>query len=137
MLCNKNVMLQLNFFCPSIVLYNRIYKRIFPSTKHFDNTSAFRDEPNAIDMKKCFEHMVAIDGRVLAIFTSFALKYYNKKGQFSKAMGVQNVGRICDEIFWPETQHIFQVEIHRNRLIMAISEWCTVNLYNFRKMASK
>lgn len=97
-----------------------------------ENRATLRDSPNDQDFRQCFERIVTGNGRILAIFTGFALSYYNKQGQFVEGMGYPGLEAICDEIFWPNVQHIFTVQTHRNRLVDEIVGWGTQYIEQFR-----
>ena len=96
-----------------------------------------RDEPNDEDMDRCFEGLLRKDGRVLAIFTSQALYHYNRQGQFAAAMGIDGLERIVDEIFWPNTKHIFPIQEHRERLIETVNIWASNQIGHFRTLKRK
>jgi hypothetical protein len=111
------------FELPKKIL-NRIKRAATGKDEMIANAIALRDEPNDQDLKQCFNNLVSSSGRVLAVFTSHALTHYNQKGQFSRAMEVKGLEKICDEVFWPNVQHLYPVQAHRDLLISTISDWC-------------
>ena len=95
--------------------------------------SNLRDEPTDDDLEKCCRNLVKREGRVLAFFSSFATKYYNEEGQFGRSMRMEGLERICEEVFWPRAEHLYSVQIQRDRLINKIAEWGKGNLPHFKE----
>lgn len=93
-----------------------------------------RDEPNAEDMARCFEGLVEKNGRTLAVFTSQAFYRYNKRGQFTRAMAIEGLEPIIEEVFWPDAKHIFPIEAHRNRLVETVATWADRELNHFKTL---
>jgi hypothetical protein len=114
------------------ILFRKLFKQGKLNNSYFGDVISLRDEPNDEDKRMCFNNLVLFNGRILAIFTSHATAYYNQKGQFCRSLGITGLEQICDEIFWPNVQHIFPVQVHRDRLLAAISNWCEVHLNRFR-----
>ena len=96
-----------------------------------ENRAALRDPPNDQDFRQCFENLIAHNGKILAIFTGYALSYYNKQGQFAQGMNYPGLEQICDEIFWPNSEHVYPVQTHRDRLLVAITNWGTKHITHF------
>lgn len=84
---------------------------------------AIRDLPTREQLRAAFESIREREGRVLSIFTRYALGYYNQKGQLDRALGVNGYRQFCTELFWPQVQHTYTQELHRRRLIEAIKTW--------------
>ena len=62
--------------------------------------------------------------RILAIFTDGAADYYNYEGQLAEVLGDSPaVGSHLREIFFPDSDHLFTIVAHRQRLVSAISDW--------------
>ena len=95
------------------------------------NRASLRDPPNDQDFRQCFAHLMASDGKILAIFTGFALSYYNIQGQFVKGMATSGLDHLCEEIFWPNVMHLYSAQEHRDRLIKAIATWCETHFDRF------
>jgi hypothetical protein len=112
-----------------IQIINNLFRGKEPE---LDNDINLRDEPNDQDLWQCCTNLTALDGRILAVFTSYTLSYYNKKGQFSRTMEVPGLEQICEEIFWPNVDHTFKIEAHRDRLLALISKWCETHFDRFR-----
>ena len=93
-----------------------------------------RDEPSDLDLSRCFSRLAANNGRILAIFTSHAVAHYNQPGQFSRALNIKGLEAICQEFFWPEVQHIFPIQEHRDRLLATIVAWGDTNLHQFMSL---
>jgi pimeloyl-ACP methyl ester carboxylesterase len=74
-------------------------------------------------MPAVFEAIRARNGRVLSIFTYGALRYYSRQGQLGRALGVKDYREFCTELFWPNTDHTYRLELHRQRLIDEIKAW--------------
>jgi hypothetical protein len=115
----------------------RMMDKYFSSEKvPFLSPMALRDEPNDQDLQQCFTSLTSLDGRILAVFTSQALYHYNQKGQFSRAMGINGLEKICEEIFWPNVSHLYSVQVHRDRLIKVIGDWGKTHFDRFRMKGS-
>lgn len=97
-----------------------------------NNRLSLRDEPTDQDFNQCFSNLISLDGRILAVFTGQALYHYNQKGQFSRAMEMTGLEQICEEIFWPNVQHLFSIQVHRDRLIEVIGNWGEMHFDRFR-----
>ncbi len=105
-------------------ILSRRFLRVF---RLAHNTSAqmasLRDEPTTDDLLRCFTHIVSTQGQVLAFFTSHALGHYNQQGQFARALNIAGLENCCEEVFWPQVQHLYPVEIHRQRLVAKVHDW--------------
>lgn len=97
-----------------------------------ENRASLRDSPSEQDFHQCFDRIIASNGRILTIFTGFALSYYNKQGQFVLGMNYTGLESVCDEFFFPNAQHVFTVQAHRDRLINAIYEWGFIHVERFK-----
>ena len=91
------------------------------------NMDELRDLPTDENIKLAFDKLINNDGRVLAFFTNYALRYYNKQGQWSRVVSYENFSEICDENFWPYVDHLYTVSDHREMLIKAIADWVKDN----------
>ena len=59
----------------------------------------------------------------MCIFTQYALPYYNQAGQLGRVLDLEGYSRFCTELFWPQAEHTYTLELHRLRLIEEISKW--------------
>ncbi len=84
---------------------------------------ALRDLPSREQMKAAFESIGRRDGRVLSVFTQYALIYYNRSGQLGQVLDVNGYRNFCTEKFWPESEHTYRMELHRRRLMDEIEAW--------------
>jgi pimeloyl-ACP methyl ester carboxylesterase len=82
-----------------------------------------RDLPTREQLRAGFESIRKREGRVLSIFTHYALGYYNQAGQLGRALGVDGYEQFCTELFWPQVHHTYTLELHRRRLIETIKTW--------------
>ena len=82
-----------------------------------------RVSPTQEQMRAAFESVRERDGRVLSVFTEYALRYYNHIGQMGRVLGVEGYEQYCTEIFWPHVEHSYPLESHRRRLIDEIISW--------------
>jgi pimeloyl-ACP methyl ester carboxylesterase len=82
-----------------------------------------RDLPTREQLRTGFESIREREGRVLSIFTHDALRYYNQTGQLGRVSGVNGYQQFCTELFWPQADHTYWLELHRRRLIEAIKTW--------------
>jgi pimeloyl-ACP methyl ester carboxylesterase len=84
---------------------------------------AVRDLPTREQLRAAFESICEREGRVLSVFTHYALEYYNQTGQLGRALNVKGYQRFCTELFWPQADHTYRLELHRCRLIEAVKTW--------------
>jgi len=82
------------------------------------------DIPGREQIRAAFEAIRERDGRVLSVFTQYALhNYYNQRGQLARVVGVEGYSRFCTELYWPEVEHTYDVDAHRRRLIEEVKTW--------------
>ena len=95
--------------------------------KHEDDRSvdrlALRDLPTREQLRTAFGLIREREGRVLCVFTHYALGYYNQTGQMGRALGVNGYRQFCTELFWPRVDHTYRLELHRRRLMERIKTW--------------
>lgn len=98
--------------------------------------SNLRDEPTSDDLNDCCQNLVKRQGRILAFFSGFATRYYNQQGQFGRSMHLEGLEQICEEVYWPRVEHLYSVQVHRDRLMERIVQWGKGNLPHFKETAS-
>jgi len=79
--------------------------------------------PNREQLRAAFESIREREGRVISVFTQSALDYYNQTGQLGRVLGVDGYQQFCTEVFWPQAEHIYPLDLHRRRLIEEIKNW--------------
>jgi dienelactone hydrolase len=84
-----------------------------------------RDIPDAGETKLAFEQVRERGGRILSVFTSYALRYYNEHGQMGRVLGVDGYDDFVTELFWPQMRHTYPLETHRLQLMDEIEAWAT------------
>ena len=94
---------------------------------------AIRNLPTREQMKAAFTAIGEREGRVLSLFTQYALSYYNHEGQLGKVLGVEGYQRFCTERFWPKIEHTYPLELHRQQLIEHLRTWATRFIHPQRK----
>ncbi len=83
-----------------------------------------RDVPTVEQLRAAFEVIRERDGRVLSVFTQHAFHgYYDRFGQLERAVAVENYARFCTELFWPDVEHTYMLDVHRRRLIEEVTRW--------------
>ena len=82
-----------------------------------------RDAPTREQLRAAFESIRERQGRVLSVFTQYALRYYNQAGQLGRVVGVDGYQQFCTELFWPEAEHTYTLELHRRRLMGVVKTW--------------
>ena len=82
-----------------------------------------RDLPTREQLRAAIESIREREGRVLSIFTRYALGYYNQAGQLGRVLGVNGYQQFCTELFWPHADHTYRLELHRRRLMEEIKTW--------------
>lgn len=114
-----------------ISLWRRALRVIGVGGKLSEQMASLRDEPTAEDSQRCFTHIVNVKGQVLAFFTSQTLEHYNQQGQFSRALNIAGLAERCEEIFWPQVEHLYPVDVHRQRLIAKVRDWAQRHFHEF------
>jgi hypothetical protein len=104
-------------------MLRRFRRRMGWETDPYEHMASLRDEPTPQDYHRCFTHIVRNRGQVLVIFTSQAVERYNREGQFARAMDIAKFDQCCEEVFWPQVEHLFPVQVHRDRLLEKIRDW--------------
>jgi len=84
---------------------------------------SLRDVPTREQTRRAFDAIRARGGQVFSMFTRYSLIYYNKQGQYRRALGVEGYDDFSTEVFWPTVNHVFPLELHRTRLIGQIEAW--------------
>jgi hypothetical protein len=110
--------------CTNTALYVAWLKRRFtqPKEERVD-LLALRDVPTPVQLRSAFESIRERDGRVLSVFTQYALQYYNQAGQLGRVLGVDGYQQFCTELFWPHAEHTYTLDLHRRRLIEVVKTW--------------
>jgi hypothetical protein len=95
--------------------------------EHEDDTSVdpltIRDYPTREQMRAAFELIREREGRVLCVFTHYALGYYNQRGQLGRVLRLNGYQQFCTELFLPHVHHTYSLDLHRRRLIEEIKTW--------------
>jgi hypothetical protein len=84
---------------------------------------ALRDLPDWDQMKKAFKCLREREGHALSIFTSYATIYYNRCGQLGQVLDFGDEDQTSTEIFWPDVEHTYMLDVHRQRLIDEVVAW--------------
>lgn len=82
-----------------------------------------RDLPTPEQLRSAFESVRERGGQVLSVFTQYALRYYNRAGQLGRILDVEGYQQFCTELFWPQAEHTYCLELHRHRLMGEIKTW--------------
>jgi hypothetical protein len=114
-----------------IRVFKRLKKVVDLNNGH-ELLASLRDEPNELDILNCFTALKNRKGRALAFFTGSTTNYYNLEGQFAKTLPVDMDGSVVEK-FWPDVEHIYPVQCHRNRLLSEIELWAISNLSHFKE----
>jgi len=108
-----------------IAWLNRRFKAISPAGEGEEEVDplTFRDLPTRAQLRAAFESIREREGRVLSVFTQYALPYYNQAGQLGRVLDVGGYRQFCTELFWPQAQHAYPLELHRRQLMDEIKTW--------------
>ena len=79
--------------------------------------------PTREQLRAAFEAIREREGRVLSVFTQNALAYYNQQGQLGRVVGVKGYQQFCSELFWPQAEHTYTLELPRRRLMEVVKTW--------------
>ena len=82
-----------------------------------------RDPPTREQLRAAFESIREREGRLLSVFTQYALRYYNQAGQLGRVVDVSGYQQFCTELFWPQAEHTYTLELYRCRLIEVVKTW--------------
>ncbi len=109
-------------------LMRRIKAASVPFRDRFKRVDLFPlrlpDIPSREQIRAAFEAIRERDGRVLSVFTQYALhNYYNRPGQLARVARVDGYQRFCTELYWPEVEHTYELDAHRRRLIEEVKRW--------------
>jgi hypothetical protein len=115
-----------------VKLWKRAIRLIGSGNKTSGQVMNLRDEPTAEDSQLCFRHIASVQGRVLAFFTSHAMDCYNEQGQFVRALHIDGLDKCCEEVFWPLAEHLYPVEVHRQRLVDKVKDWAKQHFKELR-----
>ena len=96
----------------------------------------FRDLPTFEQFQDSFRALQERNGAMLAFFTQDAVKYYNKSGQLKSVLNVDEFDSTATELFWPETGHTWQFNLHRRRLISETVKWAREKFGSLPESAS-
>ncbi len=94
-----------------------------PGTDAPGSALMLRDLPSIEQLRGAFECIRERGGSVLSVFTHYALSYYNSPGQLRSVLEMSDYPKFCTEIFWPEVEHTYKFELHRERLQKAVLAW--------------
>ncbi len=83
----------------------------------------YRAPPTLEELRSAFVSIVERRGRVLSVFSEYALRYYNQPGQLARVLDVEGYGSYCTEVLWQETEHIYPLDVHRRRLMEVVRTW--------------
>ncbi len=83
----------------------------------------YRNSPTLEELRAAFAAIGERRGRALSVFSEYALRYYNQLGQLARVANVENTDGLCTEVFWPETEHIYPLDVHRRRLMELVRTW--------------
>lgn len=84
---------------------------------------SLRDMPSLEDMRAAFTAVGRRGGRVLSVFTEYALRYYNQLGQLGRVLEVPDYSTFATELFWPAVEHTYTLDLHRRQLVDLAAEW--------------
>lgn len=87
------------------------------------NPLSIRHLPTLEQQQAAFAAVQARGGRVLSIFTHYSVGYYNHVGQLGRSLRVNGYEQFCTELFWPQVDHTYSIELHRRRLAEAVKTW--------------
>jgi hypothetical protein len=105
-----------------IAWWKRRFTRSPKSQEQLDPL-AFRDVPTPEELRSAFESMRGRGGRVLSVFTQYALQFYNQAGQLGRVLGVEGYEQFGTELFWPQAEHTYTLDLHRRLLMEAVKTW--------------
>jgi len=94
-------------------------------TKETIDPLTLRDLPTREQLRAAFESVRKRQGRVLSVFTQYALQYYNQAGQLGRILGLKGYQEFCTELFWPQAEHTYCLELHRRQLMDEIRTWAS------------
>jgi pimeloyl-ACP methyl ester carboxylesterase len=105
----------------------RILRAMVHASDETIDPLTIRNAPTRPEVEAAFSAVAKRGGHVLSIFTRYAMHYYNCQGQMQAIALPHGPNEISSEIFWPDVAHTYSLEIHRLRLIDAITTWCAKN----------
>jgi pimeloyl-ACP methyl ester carboxylesterase len=115
----------------TLVVLKRQATKYLKGKRRIDPMS-LRDLPDREQMKEAFRCLRERQGHALSIFTSYATIYYNRRGQLADVLGFDGQDRTSTEIFWPDVEHTYMLDVHRQRLIGEVVAWAVRNFASQR-----
>jgi pimeloyl-ACP methyl ester carboxylesterase len=106
----------------TLVVLKRQATKFLKGKRRIDPLS-LRDLPDRDQIKEAFKCLREREGHALSIFTSYATIYYNRRGQLAQVLDFDGEGRTLTEIFWPDVEHTYMLDVHRQRLIGEVVAW--------------
>ena len=107
-----------------ISVFRRRVKKFLQGKRRVDQLS-LRDLPSREQMRRAFDLIRDRNGLVLSVFTHYALRYYNQRRQLDRDLNVEGYQDFCTELFWPDIDHTYPLEVHRLRLMETIKNWAS------------
>jgi hypothetical protein len=104
-------------------------------TKNDENSidlGELRDLPTSEETAAWIDGLVRSDGRLLAVFSSYSLGFYNIAGQWSSIVNSAEFSRITTEYFFPFIDHVYSIHDHRDLLVEKVSNWYIENREAFK-----
>lgn len=110
----------------SLVVLKRQATKYLKGKRRIDPLS-LRDLPDRAQMQEAFKCVRERCGHILSIFTSYATIYYNRSGQLAEVLDLDGHDQTSTEVFWPDVEHTYMLDVHRQRLVDTVVAWTNKN----------
>jgi hypothetical protein len=119
----------------SLVVLKRQATKYLKGKRRIDPLS-LRDLPDRAQMQEAFNCIRERCGHALSIFTSYATIYYNRSGQLADVLDFDGQDQTSTEVFWPDVEHTYMLDVHRQRLIEEVVAWATTRFLRAEQVSS-
>lgn len=103
-------------------LFVRRVKKLLAGQRRI-NPLDVREAPTPTEICTAVGAIEARSGRVLAVYTRYASRYYNREGQLRAMLGSTRDDSACKEVYWPDVSHTYMLDVHRRRVIAEVVAW--------------
>ena len=107
---------------PRLLDWRRIREVVRRSGRGKPSMADFREFPHREEAARRMRALVQAGVKCLFVFTGGAYPYFNHRQQLRQALGTAAMINSTLE-YWPDSDHTFYLQEHRERLIDAIESW--------------
>lgn len=114
---------------PRLLDWRRVRQTLQRSRKGRPAMAVFRDFPDRAESARRMRALAKANVKCLFVFTGGAYPYFNHGAQLRRALGKAAMERSTLN-YWPDSDHTFYLQEHRERLLAAIEAWMSSEFGN-------